>query len=337
MKENKLLGDDVHLNELAKETKNYTGAEIESVCRSATNFALFAGADLSNLGIAKEGNKKGGKEELKVGERPVTRLDFENALKEVKPAFGANNEEISNLCRGGIINYGSRFGDLYQKCQDFIKEVRHSKNNPLLSVLLEGRNGCGKTALAAKLAIESNFPFVKFISPENFVGYSEAGKIQQIVKIFDDAYKSPLSLIVLDDIERLIEFIHIGPRFSNAILQALLVLVKKRPPNAERKLMIIGTTSLKSMLQEMDLVDCFNVCLNVPTIRTKGETTAVLSKFKGAAEQVSAIGQEVEQEVATEGGLPIKDMMLCVEMALQKSDKGEVEHENFMESLRSLR
>jgi len=56
------------------------------------------------------------------------------------------------------------------------------------------------------------------ISPENFVGVSELGKIHAIVKIFEDAYKSNLSLIILDDIERLIEFIHIGPRFSNPIL-----------------------------------------------------------------------------------------------------------------------
>jgi vesicle-fusing ATPase len=101
---------------------------------------------------------------------------------------------------------------------------------------------------------------VKLISPENFVGTSEIGKIHQIVKIFEDAYKSTLSLIILDDIERLIEFIHIGPRFSNPVLQALLVLIKKTPPTLNRKLMIIGTTSMKQILQEMELVDCFNVC-----------------------------------------------------------------------------
>lgn len=56
------------------------------------------------------------------------------------------------------------------------------------------------------------------ISPEKFVGYSEYHKISSIVKIFDDAYKSPLSCIVLDNIERLIEFIDIGPRFSNGLL-----------------------------------------------------------------------------------------------------------------------
>jgi len=72
--------------------------------------------------------------------------------------------------------------------------------------------------LAAKLALDSDFPFVKLITPENFVGVSEHGKIHAMVKIFEDAYKSNLSMIILDDIERLIEFIHIGPRFSNPIL-----------------------------------------------------------------------------------------------------------------------
>lgn len=48
-----------------------------------------------------------------------------------------------------------------------------------------------------------------------------------MVKIFDDAYKSPMSCIIMDNIERLIEFIDIGPRFSNTILQAVLVLLKK--------------------------------------------------------------------------------------------------------------
>lgn len=103
----------------------------------------------------------------------------------------------------------------------------------MLTILLEGVTGCGKSALASKIALESGFPYVKMISPENFVGFSELAKISAMVKIFEDAYKSPLSMIVLDDIERLLEFIHIGPRFSNAVLQALLVLIKKMPPNPD--------------------------------------------------------------------------------------------------------
>lgn len=36
-----LLAEDVDLPRLGEMTKNYTGAEIEAVCRSATSFALF--------------------------------------------------------------------------------------------------------------------------------------------------------------------------------------------------------------------------------------------------------------------------------------------------------
>lgn len=60
--------------------------------------------------------------------------------------------------------------------------------------------------------------------------------------------QSPASVIVLDDIERLLEYVAIGPRFSNAILQTLLVLLKRQPPLG-RKLFVIGTTSLGLVMQ----------------------------------------------------------------------------------------
>lgn len=50
MRDNDLLEKDVDLDELSKRTKNYTGAEIEAVCRSATSFALFKDLDLSVIG-----------------------------------------------------------------------------------------------------------------------------------------------------------------------------------------------------------------------------------------------------------------------------------------------
>jgi vesicle-fusing ATPase len=50
MKTNGLLADDVDFDHLSFVTKNYTGAEIEAVCRSATSFALFKDLDLSMIG-----------------------------------------------------------------------------------------------------------------------------------------------------------------------------------------------------------------------------------------------------------------------------------------------
>ena len=62
------------------------------------------------------------------------------------------------------------------------------------------------------------------------VGFSEAQKVQTINKVFTDSYKSPLSVIVIDNIERLIDWVKIGSRFSNAVVQALMVLLGRRPP-----------------------------------------------------------------------------------------------------------
>ena len=74
-----------------------------------------------------------------------------------------------------------------------------------------------------------------------------------IVKVFEDAYRSPLSCIVLDNIERLIEFIDIGPRFSNPLLQAILVLVKKIPPKEKHRLLVVGTTSSAKVLRDLEI------------------------------------------------------------------------------------
>lgn len=247
--------------------------------------------------------------------------DFKRALEEIKPAFGMDNSGLENRVVGGFYNFGASFESLYGKCNDFVNELRSSDNTQLLTILLEGKSRSGKTALAAKLALESNFPFVKMISPENFVGHSEFAKVQQIVKIFEDAYKSSLSLIILDDIERLFEFIHIGPRFSNHILQSLMVLIKKTPPNLNRKLMIVGTTSMKEVMDQMDVINCFNVCLNVPSITQPSEVLTVLNNFKVESPEVAEqIAETIASEFLVEG-ISIKNLILAIEIGIQKSDR----------------
>ena len=129
-----------------------------------------------------------------------------------------------------------------------VEQVRSSTRTPLVSILLHGPPGSGKTALGASIAQASEYPFIKLISPDNMVGFSEAQKVSTITKVFSDSYKSPLSVVVVDNIERLIgililhpmcllrsnpvfiDWTPMGARFSNAVLQTLLVLFSRRPP-----------------------------------------------------------------------------------------------------------
>lgn len=58
--------------------------------------------------------------------------------------------------------------------------------------------------MAATIAQASQYPFIKLLSPDSMVGYNEASKIAAIHKVFSDSYKSPLSVIVVDNLERLL-------------------------------------------------------------------------------------------------------------------------------------
>ena len=245
MKSNGFLESDVDLAKLADLTKNFTGAELEGLVKSASSFALEREVDINNL--------------TKVNMDPekmrVTWDDFMKALKEVQPAFGLEKDELSIRYRNGIIEYGEEFKKLYGELMTMVEQVRTSEHTPLLSVCLNGIQGCGKTALAAYLAVQSQFPFVKFISADMLLGLGDSAKASRISAIFQDAYKSPLSMIILDDLERLVEYVRLGPRFSNTVLQALLVLIKKVPPTEGRKLMVVATTSQRNAMEELGLMD----------------------------------------------------------------------------------
>jgi vesicle-fusing ATPase len=49
LREHNLLDNDVNIQKLALLTKNYTGAEIQAVCRAANQFALFTDDTLKQL------------------------------------------------------------------------------------------------------------------------------------------------------------------------------------------------------------------------------------------------------------------------------------------------
>lgn len=89
------------------------------------------------------------------------------------------------------------------------------------------------------------------------------GKIAYMYRIFNDAYKSKDSLIIIDNIERLIEYVQIGPDFNNYIMQVLLTLLGKIPPNPDCRLLIIGTTSNYSAIDLLDINKAFKVKLKI--------------------------------------------------------------------------
>merc|ERR1711953_1623568 len=90
---------------------------------------------------------------------------------------------------------------------------------------------------------------------------------------------SQLSVVVLDDIERIMDYVRIGPRFSNAMLQVLFAILKKQPPKQGRRILIIATTSDLAFLEDAELSRAFNVKLQIPVLSKTEEFKNVLGKL----------------------------------------------------------
>jgi vesicle-fusing ATPase len=310
------------LNEIAEKTKNFSGAEIEGLIKAASSYALTRCVDVKNLAKAPDAKNL-----------ILTYEDLERALGDIEPKFGAKTPELKAHYRNGFVPYGESFDYLIQTLDRLVAQVRTSDRTPLMSVLLQGPPSSGKTAIAAKTAVESGFPFVRMISADEMIGYSETSKSQMIHKAFMDSYKSPLSLIFLDDIERLIDYVAIGPRFSNTVLQTLLVLLKKVPPDEGRRLLIIGTTSCPHLLDDLGLVSAFGVSTAIPLL---DEPAQVVEVLRVAAHMNENDARSIAKAITKPIG--IKQLLMVAEMAKQGTDssQGRVDTSIFMECLHTV-
>ncbi|KAK2110949.1 hypothetical protein P7K49_010695 [Saguinus oedipus] len=139
-----------------------------------------------------------------------------------KVAFGTNQEDYASYIMNGIIKWGDPVTRVLDDGELLVQQTKNSDRTPLVSVLLEvieliagntkifkcsfsllmnkgsvkkfltpvyackGPPHSGKTALAAKIAEESNFPFIKICSPDKMIGFSETAKCQAMKKVAEN-------------------------------------------------------------------------------------------------------------------------------------------------------
>ncbi|KAG0645302.1 Vesicular-fusion sec18 [Hyphodiscus hymeniophilus] len=298
MRDNDVMDSDVNIQELADMTKNFSGAEIGGLVKSASSFAFNRHVKVGTVAGVSDDIEK----------MKVNRGDFMHALEEVKAAFGVSEEELETAMAAGILHFSPYIENILKDGRLFVDLVRTSATTSLLSI-----------------SKDSNFPFIKLVSAENMVGFSEMAKIQYLNKVFSDAYKSPQNIVVIDNIERIIEWVPIGPRFSNPVLQALMVLLTKQPP-APRRLLIIGTTSQRSVLKQLDLQAIFNRELAVPNVNTHAELASILREVQAFDSEnglVQSLNELRDITGTDQVGVGIKKVLLAVGEA--KQEVGNVE------------
>jgi vesicle-fusing ATPase len=265
----------VNLEVIASRAKNFSGAELAKLVKCAQDTAITRckqdGQDPSEFVLKNQ--------------------DFEQAFIDTEPAFGINEEKFKNILHNCSFKGLEDTMSIINEC----KMLASSPRQRVTSVLLTGEKGSGKTTSAAYIAMHSGVPYAKIISPDNLVTYSDVGRVNYITKIFEDAYSSSMSLIILNKIERLIEYVDQGNHFSNMILQALLVLIDKRPKKPENKVLIIGTTSREDVLKRLGF--SFEYVFEIPTLKEKQQIAKVLINHGIRNARLNRVSQGLTIEV----------------------------------------
>lgn len=326
------------IEEISRETNNYTGAELVGLVNSATSFSLnrhilIGGPNGSSKADSDQFSESGKKGQLNQGVHvpkdisarlAVTREDFMRALGENKAAYGLDVEDFESYGHEAANDpFSSVMHGVLEEIRLVMKQVREWKDGPALSsILLHGEAGSGKSALAARLALDSGFPFVKLISPQSLLTASpsggEAAKQAHIAKIFSDAYKSDLSLIVIDDVEDVIEFVDIGPRFSSSILQTIRALMKRMPPPPNHRLLIVLTTRDLSLMNRLGITPLVKTLLAVPTLDSVNDLERLLMRCKTVLSDADIRGI-IEQVKASRRAfsIPIRTLLDALRVASQ--------------------
>lgn len=307
-----ILAADVDVGELATITKNFSGAEIAGLVRAATSFAINRHVKAGSMAALKDD----------IDQMQITRADFIAALDEVQPAFGVAEETLNQYLQGGIHHYSQTVDAILHEGRNAVQSTRLSQSNNLWTMLLSGPAGSGKTTLAAKIALDSDFPFIRRISPFDMKGFNETAKIQFINRIFDDAKKSMFSVVLVDNLERIIDWSPVGPRFSNNVVVALMTAIQEPPPQGKRML-VLATSSARQVLSNLDILSAFDVDQAVPAVQSLEELGRLL-ELEGSfrdQDRRRALG-EVAQNLSGHGGIGIgvKRVLVKVEMAKREDD-----------------
>jgi hypothetical protein len=95
-----------------------------------------------------------------------------------------------------------------------------------------------------------------------------------------------------------------------------------------RIILIIATTSIASKLERLGLTQRFNIAIDVPPITEPSEFQAVMQEWSDMDPEIAkTISKELPEPI------PIKRLLMVLEMARQNSDSGEVTSDTFHKCL----
>ncbi len=261
LKKENCLDTDVDLTNIAHESKNYTGAELEGLVREARSYAINELVDLKDL------NKK-----IDLNSIKVRKNHFTKALENYNPKFGSSNDNLDYYIQNGIIDYSDDFKLIKNLSLEYINNFKNNTKKYIGTIGIFGDTGTGKTAFSVWLSKQTEFPYIKVISNNDIAGYTESQKNIYIKEIFEQAYLSENSVIVIDSLDTILEYhrddITGTLRFMNSLYNLIKTYVKKNPIKKNHKILIIINSELMSGIEISKYLENN---FNMPLLEKDGE------------------------------------------------------------------
>jgi vesicle-fusing ATPase len=246
MRQTGYLGEGINFEDLAVRSKNYTGAEIEGLVKSATSHAIM---------------RQMGENRVLQGKPVVSAEDFVHAFDDIRPMFSDLSKDTTETIKTPLILWCDELRQMVEKIMTTTKmtSLGHS-----LVILIDGLPYTGKTFLAHHLIGLLKPQYSRVIDPIKLIGKTDVDKCHEIQQVFDHAEQSELSVILLDSFERLIEWCPIGSLLNNQILQVILSLLRK-PVGPHNRVIYLMTTYHYRLLQQLEIEKLFDLHFTMPS------------------------------------------------------------------------
>ena len=253
------LDSSVDIGHVASITKNFTGAELESVVKNSVSFALSRDLDPSNLSSVKN-------------IKPVINHDdFIRAVKEIKPQFGSKSSVVDIICSSTFDLYSEDYSDAFNEITTKLIKLKPGSK---ISFGIIGPNYIGKTKLACHLAKNSDYNCIRFINSETLCNY--LNKDMHLNELINNGLRSESVIFIIDSIEKVIEYSKLGNVYNNKILQIIYMLLDKIiEPNIKVCIMVTSSNPTLYYNMELDKMIDYTFELNNDT-----NISQVFRKFK---------------------------------------------------------
>lgn len=218
-------------------TEHFTGAELAGLVRSAASFALARSLN---------------SDDKETREGVVGVGDLEQALKEVRPALGKQDELLKLRYPLGITSYSAPMQRIQRDLRRFVTVVPSTRPR-LQSLILvgSGGGGAGATALAAWAAAQASdqgADYVRFVTALDLIVGSEGGRDEAraaaLVDRFSEAREMSNALLVLDDVDQLCA--GSGPGGYSSVMLATVRALLRTPPASTSTARAGGHSQTKS-------------------------------------------------------------------------------------------